>query len=41
VPFAEAAVALVVLAAASLAGAALADRAARRADLAEVLRLGD
>ncbi len=40
-PLAEAGVALVVLAVVTLAGAALADRAAARANLAEVLRLGD
>ena len=41
VPLAQAGAALLVLAVASVAGAALADRAARRANVAEVLRLGD
>jgi putative ABC transport system permease protein len=40
-PLAEAGVALVVLGVVTLAGAALADRAAARANLAEVLRLGE
>jgi putative ABC transport system permease protein len=40
-PLAEACAALAVLALASVVGAALADRAARRANVGEVLRLGD
>jgi len=40
-PLAEACAALAVLALASVVGAALADRTARRANVGEVLRLGD